>query len=53
MWWITAAAIVIVGAIAFVLVAPNGLAWFPVQATTGAPAATCHPSVAAPVAVTD
>ncbi len=39
MWWITAAAIVIVGAIAFVLVAPNGLAWFPVQATTGAPAA--------------
>ena len=30
--------IVIVGAIAFVLVAPNGLAWFPVQATTGAPA---------------
>ena len=39
MWWITAATVVIVGAIAFVLVAPNGLAWFPVQATTGAPAA--------------
>src|SRR6188508_3525564 len=39
MWWITAAAIVMVGAIAFVLVAPNGLAWFPVQATTGAPSA--------------
>ena len=39
MWWITAAAVVIVGAIAFVAVAPNGLAWFPVQATTGAPAA--------------
>jgi len=38
-WWITAAAIVVVGAIAFVLVAPNGLAWFPVQATTGAPPA--------------
>jgi hypothetical protein len=38
-WWITAAAIVVVGAIAFVLVAPNGLAWFPVQATTGAPRA--------------
>lgn len=34
-WWITAAAIVLVGAIAFVLVAPNGLPWFPVQATTG------------------
>jgi len=34
-----AAAIVMVGAIAFVLVAPNGLAWFPVQATTGAPSA--------------
>lgn len=43
MWWITAAAIVIVGAIAFVLVAPNGLAWFPVQATTGAPAALVTP----------
>jgi tetratricopeptide (TPR) repeat protein len=38
-WWITAAAIVVVSAIAFVLVAPNGLAWFPVQATTGAPPA--------------
>ena len=43
MWWITAAAIVIVGAIAFVLVAPNGTAWFPVQATTGAPAALVTP----------
>lgn len=35
----TAAAIVMVSAIAFVLVAPNGLSdWFPAQATTGAPA---------------
>ena len=54
MWWITAAAIVLVGAIAFVLVAPNGLAdWFPVQATTGAPAASCDAAVAAAVAVAD
>ena len=37
-WLTTAAAIVAVAAIAFVLVTPNGLAdWFPVQATTGAP----------------
>ena len=39
LWWATAAAIVLVAAISFVLVTPNGLAdWFPVQATTGAPA---------------
>jgi len=38
LWWATAAAIVLVGGISFVAVAPNGLAdWFPVQATTGAP----------------
>jgi hypothetical protein len=38
-WWATTAAIVLVAAIAFVLVTPNGLAdWFPVQATIGAPA---------------
>jgi tetratricopeptide (TPR) repeat protein len=42
-WWITAAAIVLVGAIAFVLVAPNGLPWFPVQATIGSPAALVPP----------
>ncbi len=37
-WLLTAAAIVIVAAISFVVVTPNGLAdWFPVQATTGAP----------------
>lgn len=35
-WWLTAAAIVAVAAISFVIVTPNGLAdWFPVQATTG------------------
>ncbi len=40
LWLATAAAIVIVGTTAFVLVAPNGFAdWFPTQATTGAPAA--------------
>ena len=37
-WLTTAAAIVAVAAIAFVLVTPNGLSdWFPVQATTGTP----------------
>ena len=50
MWWITAAAIVLVAAIAFVLVAPNGLAdWFPAQATTGAPAALVTPPSPLPV----
>jgi hypothetical protein len=49
-WWITAAAIVIVGAIAFVLVAPNGLSeWFPVQSTTGAPAAIVTPPAPLPL----
>jgi tetratricopeptide (TPR) repeat protein len=37
-WWATGAAIVIVGAVSFVMVAPIGLDWFPVQATTGTPA---------------
>lgn len=37
-WWATAATIVLVAAIAFVIVTPNGLSdWFPVQATAGAP----------------
>ena len=37
-WWATAAAIVVVGAVSFVLVAPNSLGeWFPVQPTIGAP----------------
>lgn len=36
-WWLTAAAIVAVAALSFVVVTPNGAAdWFPVQATTGA-----------------
>ena len=43
-WWITAASIVLVAAIAFVLVAPNGATWFPVQATTGAPALVMPPT---------
>jgi tetratricopeptide (TPR) repeat protein len=35
-WWATAAAIVAVAALSFVIVTPNGVAdWFPVQATTG------------------
>ena len=53
MWWITAAAIVLVAGIAFVFVAPNGLAdWFPAQATTGTPATLVTPQspVANPVA---
>ena len=50
MWWITAAAIVLVAAITFVLVAPNGLAdWFPTQATTGAPAAIVTPPTPLPL----
>lgn len=37
LWLATAAGVVIVAAISFVLVTPNGLSdWFPVQATTGA-----------------
>lgn len=37
LWWVTAAAIVLVAAISFVLVSPRGLAdWFPDQATAGA-----------------
>ena len=38
LWWATAAGIVLVAAIAFVMVAPDGFTeWFPVQATTGRP----------------
>lgn len=38
LWWATAAVMVLVAGMSFVLVTPNGLAdWFPVQATTGAP----------------
>ena len=50
MWWITAAAIVLVAGIAFVLVAPSGLAeWFPAQATTGAPATLVTPQSPLPI----
>jgi hypothetical protein len=38
LWWATAAAIVLVAAISFVIVSPSGLSdWFPVQATTTTP----------------
>ena len=38
LWWATAAAIVLVASIAFLIVSPSGLSdWFPDQATTGAP----------------
>jgi hypothetical protein len=38
LWWATGAAMVVVAAISFVLVAPNGFTeWFPVQGTTGKP----------------
>lgn len=38
LWWATAAAIVMVAAISFVIVSPSGLSeWFPVQATTASP----------------
>jgi tetratricopeptide (TPR) repeat protein len=38
LWWATAAAIVLIAGIAFVIVSPSGLSdWFPVQATTSAP----------------
>jgi tetratricopeptide (TPR) repeat protein len=50
MWWITAAAIVLVAGITFVLVAPNGLAeWFPAQATTGAPPTFATPLSPLPI----
>jgi tetratricopeptide (TPR) repeat protein len=41
LWWATAAAMVFIAAIAFVLIAPDGLAdWFPTQAITDAPTTT-------------
>ena len=49
-WLVTAAAIVVVGAVSFVLVAPNAVSeWFPAQATTGAPAALVTPPSPLPV----
>lgn len=50
LWWATAAAIVLVAAIAFVIVTPNGLSdWFPVQATAGAPVPTAPAPAPLPV----
>ena len=50
LWWATAAFIVLVGAITFVLVTPNGLTdWFPVQPTTAAPSAFVPPPAPLPV----
>ena len=44
-WWVTAAAIVLVAGVSFVMVAPDGLSdWFPVQGTTGAPVLVPAPS---------
>lgn len=44
LWWATAAAIVMVSATSFVLFAPSSWSeWFPVQATTEAPAAIVTP----------
>lgn len=50
LWLATAAAIVLVAAVSFVLVAPNGLAeWFPVQATTGTRAVIIAPPSTLPL----
>ncbi len=50
LWWATAASIVLVAAVSFVLVAPNGLAdWFPVQATTGTRTAIIAPPSVLPL----
>jgi tetratricopeptide (TPR) repeat protein len=50
MWWITAAAIVIVAAVTFVVVTPTGFAdWFPQQATTGAAPALVTPPAPLPL----
>lgn len=49
-WLASVAGMVLVGAVAFVLVAPNGVSeWFPAQATTGAPAAITVPPPPLPV----
>jgi len=50
LWWATAAGIVLVAAISFVMVAPNGFTeWFPVQATTGKPTTLVAPPAPLPV----
>ena len=49
-WLTTAAVSVLVAGITFVLFAPNSVAeWFPLQATTGAPAAIVQPTSPLPV----
>jgi hypothetical protein len=49
-WLVTAAAIVLVSGVAFVLVTPNSASdWFPVQATTGTPAVIVTPPSPLPV----
>ena len=50
LWLATAAGIVVVAAISFVMVAPNGVTeWFPVQATTGRPTTLAAPPAPLPV----
>ena len=50
LWWATAAGVVVVAAIAFVMVAPSGFTeWFPVQATTGKPTTLVAPPAPLPV----
>lgn len=50
LWFVTAAALVVIAAITLVMVAPNGWsAWFPQQATTGTPAAIVLPPSPLPV----
>lgn len=49
-WWMTAAAMVLFAGVAFVMVAPSGIAdWFPVQATTGRPVAIVQAPTQLPV----
>jgi hypothetical protein len=49
-WLVTAAAVVLIAAVAFALVAPNSMAeWFPAQATTGTPAIIVTPPSPLPV----
>jgi tetratricopeptide (TPR) repeat protein len=49
-WWATAAAVVFVAAVSFVMLAPSGWsAWFPAQATTGTPTTIAAPPSPLPV----
>jgi tetratricopeptide (TPR) repeat protein len=50
LWWITAATVVLVSAIAFVLMSPNGLAeWFPEQTAASTAAPVAAPPAALPI----